>query len=136
MTDTPETLAVGGATVTLNPSPVDAPSVQVARAGAKSIDVSDVNGRVITLKKPSPLASLDFTKAAGAAGMNQLYLAEVAHLKFVAAIDGTPVATPTTDSELRALYVRLGDEGNEAAQIGVYENFVTPEDNREAVKNS
>jgi hypothetical protein len=112
---------VAGATVTIDD---DAPSVQIVKAAAKTFEVVDDLGRTITLKKPAPLANLDFAKAAGGADINQLYLAEVAHLKFVSAIDGEPVPTPGTDAELRALYARLGDEGNEAAQLGVYRNFI------------
>lgn len=131
---TTRTTKVSGATVTIGGTP----SEQVVRAAAKSIEVTDELGRVITLKKPSPLASLDFAKAAGAGstGLNQLYLSEVAHLKFVAAIDGEPVVCPGSDGELRALYARLGDEGNEAAQLGVFEHFVPKDGDQEAVKNS
>lgn len=115
-------------------------SIQPAAAAIKpkTFDVTDETGRVITLKKPSPLARLDFAKAAGngsAAGVNQVYLAMTAHLQFVSAIDGAAVATPTTEGELRALYARLGDEGNEAAQAGVYEHFMSTADAESAEKN-
>jgi tetrahydromethanopterin S-methyltransferase subunit H len=109
---------VGGAKVTINPSE------QIVKAATKEASVTDSLGRVIRLKKPTPLANLDFAKAAGSDRLNVLYLAEVAHLKFVAAIDDQPVATPSTEGELRALYQRLGDEGNEAAVVGVSENFM------------
>lgn len=116
------------------------PSAQIVRAAAKSVDVTDALGRVISLRKPSPLANLDFAKAAGSGNggeANQVYLAEVYHLKFVAAIDGIPVVTPGSEGELRALYAQLGDEGNEAAQRGVYENFMVDGPAKEgAVKNS
>jgi hypothetical protein len=115
------------------------PSEKLVSRAAKSFDVTDALGRTITLRKPDPLAKLDFTKAAGGREVNQLYLAEVAHLQFIAAIDGDAVATPASDGELRALYARLGDEGNEAAQIGVYKNFVDKDAlaaAEEAVKNS
>ena len=117
----------------------DTPSTKLVAAAAKSVDVTDALGRTITLKKPNPLAKLDFAKAAGGPEVNQLYLAEVAHLQFVSAIDGEVVATPATDGELRALYARLGDEGNEAAQMGVFNHFMctaTREIAEEAVKNS
>ncbi|HEX7854443.1 MAG TPA: hypothetical protein VF503_12180 [Sphingobium sp.] len=105
----------------------------------KEINVTDSLGRVIMLRKPKPLDRLDFAKAASPDGrVNQLYLAAVAHLQFVAAIDGDPVLTPATDAELRALYDRLGDDGNEAAQTGVMANFADPksvEAAKEALKN-
>lgn len=112
------------------------PAAQIV--APKAFDVTDETGRVITLKKPSPLARLDFAKAAGngsAAGVNQVYLAMTAHLQFVAAIDGAAVPVPTTEGELRALYARLGDEGNEAAQAGVYKHFMTAADAESAEKN-
>lgn len=118
-------------------NPAATESAKLIAASRKSVDVTDELGRVITLKKPAPLAKLDFAKAAGSSGMNQLYLAEVAHLQFVSAIDGAPVITPSTDGELRALYSRLGDEGNEAAQLGVYENFMKDQPaSAEIAKNS
>ncbi len=116
------------------------PSEQIMRGAAKSFDVTDDLGRTITIKKPSPLDSLDFAKAAGsgAQGVNQVYLAEIGHLKFVAAIDGEPVITPSSDAEVRALYARLGDEGNEAVQLGVFANFMpkSPDEKDPALKNS
>lgn len=105
-------------------------------AARKSVDVTDDLGRVITLKKPNPLAKLDFAKAAGGPEVNQLYLVEVAHLQFVSAIDGEPVVTPASEGELRALYARLSDEGNEAAQLGVYQHFMGGKGADGEVKNS
>jgi hypothetical protein len=102
----------------------DSPAAKLVAAGGKPVDVADALGRIITLRKPAPLARLDFAKAAGGAEINQLYLAEVMHLPYVAAIDGVAVATPASDGELRALYARLGDDGNDAAQMGVLEHFM------------
>jgi hypothetical protein len=133
---TTQEMQTGGATVKIETTP----SEQIVRAAAKTFDVQDALGRTITLKKPSPLANLDFAKAAGSGNggeVNQVYLAEVFHLKFVAALDGTPIATPGTEGELRALYSRLGDEGNEAAQAGAYEHFMQGVATSEgALKNS
>ena len=132
--DNPTQTTVGGATVT-----IDTPSAQIVKAAAKTFDVTDGLGRTITLKKPSPLANLDFAKAAGSGSggeVNQIYLAEIFHLKFVAAIDGSPLVTPGSEGELRALYSRLGDEGNEAAQAGVFANFMNEAPSTGDVKNS
>jgi hypothetical protein len=112
------------------------PSEQIVKAAARDVVVDDALGRKITLRKPNPLANLDFAKAAGGAELNMLYLAEVAHLKYVAAIDGDPVPTPASEAQLRALYQRLGDEGNEAAQQGVAENFVRQAPAESDLKNS
>ena len=133
MTDS-TTFTGGGATVTIS-----TPSEQIVKAAAKTFEVTDDLGRTITLKKPSPLANLDFAKAAGSGSggeVNAIYLSEVFHLKFVAAIDGATIVTPGTEAELRALYGRLGDEGNEAAQAGVAENFMGAASSMSDVKNS
>ena len=126
-------LSVGGVKVHINPTtqPVAAPKQK-----NHSVDVTDASGRVITLKRPSPLANLDFAEAAGSEKINVLYLAEIAHLKFVAAIDGNTVATPSTKGELRALYQRLGDEGNEAAINGVHKHFTSGNEGEATLKNS
>jgi hypothetical protein len=102
------------------------PAMAILAAANRTVDVVCADGRTLSLKKPAPLARLDFAKAAGGAEINQLYLAEVMHLPYVAAIDGMAVATPASDGELRALYARLGDDGNEAAQSGVLEHFLPP----------
>jgi hypothetical protein len=113
------------ATVTIK-SGGDSPMDAILTAANRTVEVISADGRAITLKKPAPLARLDFAKAAGGAEINQLYLAEVMHLPYVAAIDGVAVATPASDGELRALYARLGDDGNDAAQLAVLEHFLPP----------
>ena len=133
------TTEVGGATVKIDTSDANdaGPAAQMIRMGMAPMDVTDATGRVITLKRPMGLDNLKFAKAAGGAGLNELYLAECAHLKYVKAIDGVAVVCPGTEAELDALYVRLGDEGNVAAQLGVYEHFMAkPSDEKEELKNS
>lgn len=119
-----KTLNVAGTKVTLNPTMT--PSEKLIQAGNREVTVTDTLERVIVLKKPDPLSGLDFLKAAGAGadGINMLYLSEVAHLKYVASIDGDVVVTPGTDGELRALYKRLGEEGNLASAKAVAEHFI------------
>lgn len=93
--------------------------------------VTDKLNRAIVIKKPKPLDALDFKIALGSNHTNTLYLVEVSHLQYVCEIDGEPVGVPKTERELRALYQRLGDEGNEAAQQAVIETFYS-----EAVKKA
>lgn len=127
----PKTTEVGGVKVAITPSE------QIAKAAAKEVSVTDSLGRVIRLKKPMSLANLDFKKALGNNHQNIMYLVEVMPLAYVAAIDDVAVAVPTTDAEIRALYVRLGEEGNDAVQTAVSENFFTPpHEVEQAVKNS
>ena len=126
-------LNVGGVKVEINPA--SAP-VAVPKPTQNVFEVTDARGRVITLKRPSPLANLDFAEAAGSEKINVLYLAEIAHLKFVAAIDGNVVPTPSTKGELRALYQRLDDDGNEAAITGVHKYFTSGNAEDTTLKNS
>ena len=122
---------VGDVNVTLKPSE------QIARAAAKEFEVIDDLGRIIKLKKPNPLANLDFKKALGKNHENVLYLVEVMPLAYVAQIDGEIVITPSNEGELRALYKRLGDEGSTAVQAGVAEHFfATPKESDDDLKNS
>lgn len=107
------------------------------KATAAAIEVTDSLGRTIKVKKPSPLGNLDFAKAAGSDKINVLYLSEVSHLKYVCEIDGVQVLTPRTDGELRALYQRLGEDGNAAAMAAVIEHFYNAQSNEEEeLKNS
>ncbi|KAB1578762.1 hypothetical protein [Serratia marcescens] len=129
-----KTLNVANATVTLNTT--QTPSEKLIQAGNREVAVTDTLGRVIVLKKPDPLSNLDFAKAAGSDRLNVLYLSEVAHLKYVASIDGAPVPTPSSEAELRALYVRLGDEGNAAALEGVVEIVKPAQPGQDDLKNS
>jgi hypothetical protein len=130
MTD--QTTKVGDVTVTLKPSE------QIVKAAAKEVKVTDALGRVITLKKPSILANLSFSKAAGDDKINILYLSEISHLKYVTAIDDDVIITPSSEGELKALLLRLDYEGSEAALAGVAEHFMpkSPESKDAELKNS
>ena len=119
-------LNVGGVKVEINPASTP---VAVPKPTQNVFEVTDARGRVITLKKPGILANLDFSKAIGKGadtpdGFNKLYLMEVVHLKYVNAIDGSTVPTPSSEGELRALLVRLDDDGNDAVKAGVYDHFL------------
>lgn len=112
------------------------PSEKIIKAAAATISVTDADGRVIVIGKPRPLDNLDFAKAAGGDKLNLIYLAEVAHLKFVRQIDGDAVSTPSNELQLRALYQRLGDNGNEAVQMAVAETFMPKAMEESDLKNS
>jgi hypothetical protein len=105
----------------------DTPSAQIVAAAKRVIAITDALGRAIEIKRPGPLEKLDFAKAAGSGSggeVNQLYLAEIMHLQFVKSIDGTAVIVPKTEGELRALYSRLDEEGNDAVRTAVFEHFM------------
>ena len=115
----------------------EAPSAKIIAIAARTHTVTDSLGRSITIGKPKPLDNLDFAKAIGAEGQNIGYQMECGHLKFVRAIDGEPVVTPGSESELRVLYARLADEGNEAVRQGIVEHLIAETQATEAeVKNS
>lgn len=92
-------------------------------AAKKDYTVTDALGRVIGIRKPKALDSLDFKMALGNNHANTVWLVSVSHLPYVYDIDGEPVITPRTESELRHLYKKLDDEGNEAVQKFVIEHF-------------
>ncbi len=117
------------------------PSQQIIKSSAKEVEIIDDLGRIIKLKKPSPLANLDFRRALGITlgnnTENLMYLAETMPLAYVVAIDGEMVATPATNAEIRALYQRLDEEGNKAVQKAVVDNFFNQQQDVKAeLKNS
>lgn len=113
------------------------PSQQIIKSSAKEVEIIDELGRIIKLKKPSPLANLDFKKALGNNHQNVLYLVEVIPLAYVVSIDGDMVPTPSTNAEIRALYQRLDEEGNSAVQKAVAEAFFEqPKEDEAELKNS
>jgi hypothetical protein len=112
-------------TVRIHPSEeAKTPSAKLIATAHKSADVTTSDGRVVTLKMPNINAEFDLIEALGDSAGNATFMNMNMPLIFVAAIDGDPVATPATEGELRALYARLGDDGNEAAQLGIFDHFI------------
>lgn len=72
--------------------------------------VTDVHGRVLTIRNPSTLDRLRLFKAVGSSlSANERYLG-VAMLAFVvSAIDGVPLPQPTNEAQIEAAIGRLGD---------------------------
>jgi len=73
-------------------------------------DVTDVTGRVLTVRRPTTLDRLRLFKAAGPGlAQNERYLG-LAMLAFaVSAIDGVPIPQPTNEHQIEAAIDRLGD---------------------------
>lgn len=122
----PTSFATGGATVTLT-----APSDQLT--AAREIVVNDGQGRGFTLRKPGVLAQFELIEALGDTARNEVYMAMVLPLLFVAAIDGAPVVRPGSKAELNALIQRLDEDGIQAVMSGVMANFGSATE--EAAKN-
>jgi hypothetical protein len=72
------------------------PSEQATAKGAKTVTVTDGSGRKLTLKKPNVLAQYDLIEALEDTAKNDVYVAMVLPLIYVANIDGDPVLPSTT----------------------------------------
>ncbi len=112
---------------------------ELTGAAVKPVVVDDERGRKITLQKPGILAQYRLVEAMGAerAANERLYMM-VMPLTYVAAIDGDPIAPPTSYLGIEALIQRLDQEGLEAVLKGVSANWGAsdPEATRQALKNS
>lgn len=103
------------------------PSEQLVRQALKEETVVDAKGRKILMRKPSVLAQYRIVEAAGAqVAANQTYMNMVKPLIYIGAIDGVPVALPTSLLEIEAMIARLDDEGLEAIMIWYVVNVVGP----------
>lgn len=113
------------------------PAAQLVAKAQAAAEVIDARGRIITLKKHGVLAQFRLIEALGDTAQNQVYMAMVLPLIFVADIDGEAVILPTRKSEVEALIQRLDEDGITAVQQGVMEHFrqSTPEQDKAAVKN-
>lgn len=113
------------------------PSQQVIAKAVQEVNVTDSRGRVITLKKPGPLAQYRLVEAIGDSAKNEVYMGMILPMIFISKIDGDPVLLPNTKAQVEALIQRLDDEGIDAVMRGVQEHFgkVDPEKDKEALKN-
>ncbi|MCK4121404.1 hypothetical protein HFK83_03340 [Ralstonia pseudosolanacearum] len=122
-------------TVTINPSP----SEQLIKAAAAEVTVQDDKGRTLSLRKPGVLAQYRLVEAVGPeAAKNEVYMAMIMPLIYVASVDGNPVIMPTNKRQVDALIQMLDEEGVAAAMAGVQANFgaPNPEADAEALKKS
>lgn len=100
------------------------PSQQVVAAAAAVVEIKDVKGRQITLKKPGVLAQFRLVEVlGGATASNQAYMGMVFPLIYVSAIDGDVVHLPKSKLEVEALIQRLDEEGVQAVHTAVQESF-------------
>lgn len=112
------------------------PSQEAVAKAAAEVMVTDARGRVFTLKKPGVLAQLRLVEILGDSAKNEVYMAMVLPLLYVAAIDDTPCPAPTRKSEVEALFQQLDEDGITAVGAGVMENFgaSNPEADKAALK--
>src|SRR5579871_505388 len=117
----------------------ESPSDQVVKDSAKAVEITDARGRKITLTRPPILTQFKLPLIVGSdAAKNEVYMGMVMPLTYVSAIDGDPLAFPTTHLQIDALINRLDEDGVAAVMLGVVEHFgnVKPEEERAQVKNS
>lgn len=113
------------------------PSEQVVAKAAVTFEVTDTNGRVITLKKPSVLDQYRLVDMLGDSAKNEVYMAMVLPLLYIVAIDGTPEGRPASRIALDGLIQRLDEAGANAVMVGVQKYFgIQPdsEADRDALK--
>ena len=73
--------------------------------------VTDSRGRVLEIKKPSPLERMRLTRACGTAADIQTYFGQAVAAFFVRSIDGAPQPTPSKVEQVDLMIDRVGDEG-------------------------
>lgn len=80
----------------------------------QGMEIEDLTGQRIQVRKPSPVAIFNLVAAVGDRAANQAYMAMVSPLLTVASINGEPVAAITTMQQLETLIERLGHAGVQA----------------------
>ncbi len=88
------------------------PTQSLIAAAQEIHDVTDANGRTLTIRRLNALDRLRLFKAVGPTlGYNDRYLG-LASLAFaIVAIDGIPCPQPANEPQVEALIERLGDAG-------------------------
>lgn len=105
-------------------SSVERPSERIIASANATADVQDKSGRTIRIRRFNALLKLDFAEVMGSDRMKNEGLVAPAILAFcVSAIDGDPVAQPSSYQELRALVARLDEVGIQAIGEGQVEHF-------------
>ena len=104
--------------------PPVAPAAQVTTQ-ADAATVTDARGRVIALRRPNVLAQYRMVEAMGKSAENQVYMAMVMPLIYVASIDGDPVPPAATKAQIEALVQRLDEDGLAAVTKGIEERFLS-----------
>lgn len=91
------------------------PSAAILRR-TETIETTDEDGRVLTVRPPHALDQLRLFKAVGPLlAQNQPYLGMALVACSVIEIDGVPVPTPVHEQQIESLVMRLGDSGLRAA---------------------
>lgn len=108
--------------LTMNPT-TKTPSQEILAKAAETFDVTDANGRRITLKKPGVLDQYRLVDMLGDSAKNEVYMAMVLPLLYIVAIDGVPEGRFVSRIALDGLIQRLDEAGANAVMIGVQKHF-------------
>lgn len=119
----------------------ETPTQDVVNAANASVTVTDARGRVIGLRKLSPLDRMRLFRVVGSEGVkNEFYFGYATLAYHVTSIDGEAVVRPTNEMQLEALVQRLDDDGLAAIAKGVSDNFSpsqkTADDAKDELKNA
>lgn len=106
------------------------PSAELVQNALQAETIDGPRGKKFLMRKPSPLAQFRIAEALGALASNQAYMEMVTPLLWLGAIDGDPVALPTSKLELEALIQRLDDDGMTHIMFWFVEKVVGPMNDR------
>ncbi len=99
---------------------MEGPSARIVAQANAAIQVSDREGRLLTLRRMGALDRLRLFKAIGPVlAQNPPYLGMAMLASSVTAIDDVPVPAPATEAQIEALISRLGDSGIAAVADGL-----------------
>jgi hypothetical protein len=102
--------------------PADTPSTRIIAAAASVQEVTDEQGRRLTLRRLNALDKLRLFKAVGPhLAQNAPYLGMAMLAWSVSAIDDVPIPPPANEQQIEALVSRLGDAGIAAAAAAMQE---------------
>lgn len=91
---------------------MEGPSARIVAQADAALQVSDRQGRLLTLRRMGALDRLRLFKAIGPVlAQNPPYLGMAMLASSVTAIDDVPVPAPATEAQIEALISRLGDLG-------------------------
>lgn len=97
------------------PAAPETPSQQVVRRASVERTVTAADGKVISYRPLRTLERMDLNAIAGAQNaLNLAWMADASLAFSVTKIDGQPEPKPATMPQLRALILRLGDDGMDA----------------------
>jgi hypothetical protein len=88
------------------------PTQSILHEGSGAMTAVDKNGRRLLLRRLTALDTLRLFKAAGPVlAQNEPWLSMAGLAFSILEIDGVPIPTPTTESQIESVIDRLGDAG-------------------------